>query len=135
MTQQKKLELSLLLLRITVFLVMLMWTIDKFINVDHAVAVYQHFYFISSNIASKFMFIFALIELAIIIGFLSGWQKKYTYGLVLLFHSVSTLSSWKHYLSPYEEINLLFFAAWPMLAACFALFLLRDQDTLYTIKK
>jgi hypothetical protein len=26
--------------------------------------------------------------------------------------------------------NLLFFAAWPMLAACFALYLLRDLDTL-----
>jgi putative oxidoreductase len=30
--------------------------------------------------------------------------------------------------------NLLFFAAWPMLAACIALYLLRDQDTLLTVK-
>lgn len=32
-----------------------------------------------------------------------------------------------------EGPNLLFFAAWPMLAACLALFLLRDEDTLATV--
>ena len=32
------------------------------------------------------------------------------------------------YLEPFD--HLLFFAAWPMLAACFALYLLRDDDTL-----
>jgi putative oxidoreductase len=29
-------------------------------------------------------------------------------------------------------VNLLFFAAWPMLAACFALYYLRESDTLGT---
>jgi hypothetical protein len=58
-------------------------------------------------------------------------QKRYTYGLVLVFHGVSTLSSWKQYIL---EPNLLFFAAWPMLAACIALYLLRDLDTLFTVR-
>ncbi len=56
--------------------------------------------------------------------------KTWTYGAVLLFHAVSTLSSWQMYLG---FDNLLFFAAWPMLAACFTLFWLRDQDTLLTV--
>jgi len=43
-------------------------------------------------------------------------------------HTVSTLSSYAQYLDPFN--NLLFFAAWPMLAACVALFLLRGHDTL-----
>lgn len=42
---------------------------------------------------------------------------------VLLLHGISTLSSYRQYLDPFN--NLLFFAAWPMLAACFALYLLR----------
>jgi putative oxidoreductase len=43
---------------------------------------------------------------------------------------VSTLASFGKYVAPFEPHNLLFFAAWPMLAACIALYLLRDSDTL-----
>lgn len=50
-------------------------------------------------------------------------------------HGVSTLVSWRDYLDPFEGPNLLFFAAWPMLAACFALFALRDFDRLWALEK
>lgn len=49
---------------------------------------------------------------------------------MLLLHAVSTFSSFPQYLDPFK--NLLFFAAWPMLAACIALYLLRDLDTMAT---
>ena len=52
---------------------------------------------------------------------------------MLLFHSISTLSSYKQYFAPFEGPNLLFFAAWPMLAACLALYLLRDLDTMWVV--
>lgn len=54
-----------------------------------------------------------------------------SYGRVLILYSVSTLSSDGQYMDPFN--NLLFFAAWPMLAACFALYSLRDLDTKWTI--
>jgi hypothetical protein len=38
-----------------------------------------------------------------------------------------------NYFSPWEGANLLFFAAWPMLAAAWALWWLRDYDTLFTV--
>lgn len=88
MSQARRIQVSLLALRLTVFLVMLMWTLDKFVNPEHA-------------------------------------------GAVLILHAVSTFSSFAQYLSPWQ--NLLFFAAWPMLAACLALYLLREHDTLATI--
>ena len=50
---------------------------------------------------------------------------------MLVLHAISTLSSYKMYLAAFD--NLLFFAAWPMLAACIALFYLRDLDTRFTI--
>jgi len=56
------------------------------------------------------------------------------YGAVLLLHGISTLSAYKQYLHPFEPHNLLFFAAWPMLAACFALYYLREADVLWTFK-
>ncbi len=59
-----------------------------------------------------------------------GIAKRWTYGLVLVMHAISTLASFRMYLG---FDNLLFFAAWPMLAACFALYLLRDHDNRWTV--
>lgn len=130
--QNNKLQLSLLLLRLSVFLVMFMWTIDKFINPGHAAKVYESFYNIA-GLEVVVMFAIGVIELIILLLFLVGYKKKYTYGAVLALHAVSTLSSFKQYLAPFDGPNLLFFAAWPMLAACFVLFLLRDQDKKWSI--
>ncbi|MDH3527876.1 MAG: hypothetical protein OEM43_10315, partial [Gammaproteobacteria bacterium] len=74
------------------------------------------------------------IELIILAGFISGAWKRITYGTVLALHTISTLASYKQYLAPYDGANILFFAAWPMLAACITLYLLRDRDTLLSLK-
>jgi uncharacterized membrane protein YkgB len=132
MGANQRLTLSLLLLRIGVFTVMFIWTLDKFIRPDHAAAVYQKFYFLG-GLGPLAFYIIGAIELLILIGFLFGFKKRWTYGAVLLFHAVSTFSSYQQYLSPFEGTNLLFFAAWPMLAACFSLYILRDQDTKWVI--
>ena len=135
MTQQNKaLPIALFGLRISVFLVMFVWTLDKFINPDHAAKVYEGFYFIG-GLESQVMLIIGISELIILTAFLIGWYKKFSYGLVLVLHAVSTLSAFKYYLSPFESPHLLFFAAWPMLAACVALFLLRDEDVLLTVRQ
>jgi hypothetical protein len=104
-----------------------MWTIDKFINPGHSAKVFGKFYHIA-GLDAVVMYGIGAIEICILLLFLAGYKKKYTYGAVLALHTVSTLSSFKQYLAPFDGPNLLFFAAWPMLAACFALFMLRDQD-------
>ena len=129
MNTPDRLPLSLLLLRLSVFLVMLMWTIDKILNPDHAAAVYEKFYFIG-GVTPTLLLGIALDELALLVAFVAGIAKTYTYGAVLLLHALSTLSSYQQYLNPFEGPNLLFFAAWPMLAACLALFWLRAEDRL-----
>lgn len=131
-SQDNKLQLSLLSLRVTVFLVMFMWTIDKFINPAHAIKLYENFYYIA-GLETVLMYLIGTIEIVILLLFLIGYKRRYTYGAVLLFHTVSTLSAFKQYLAPFEGPHLLFFAAWPMLAACFTLFLLRDQDNRLSI--
>lgn len=131
MNSDRRIPLVLVVLRLSVFLVMLMWTLDKFINPAHAAAVYKSFYFIG-GLTNIPIYIIGAIQLVIILGFVAGFQKRWTYLLVLFFHSVSTFSAFRQYFDPFE--NLLFFAAWPMLAACFTLYYLRDLDTLYTIE-
>ena len=130
----RRIPLVLLLLRLSVSLVMLMWTLDKFIKPDHAAAVFSKFYFIS-GLSHGIVYLIGAVQLIILIGFVIGFQKKLTYGAILFFHSVSTLSAFKLYFAPYQDVNLLFFAARPMLAACFTLFYLRDLDTLWVVQK
>ena len=128
--RKEPLEISLFSLRVTIFIVMLVWTLDKFINPGHASKIYESFYFLG-GLGNSTMYIVGGIELIILIGFLLGMYKKFTYGAVLGFHALSTLSTFKQYLTPYEGPNLLFFAAWPMLSGCLALFLLREYDSKY----
>lgn len=129
-SNDKSLHVSLLLLRLGVFMVMVMWTLDKFVQPEHAAAVFANFYMLEELGGGAFYAIGAA-QLLIVLGFGAGIFRTWTYGLVLAMHTISTFSSWKQYLAPFD--NLMFFAAWPMLAACIALFLLREDDVLLNL--
>lgn len=118
---------SLASLRVTVFLVMFMWTIDKFINPQHAAGIFKNFYGIG-GLSETLVYAIGAVELIIVIGFLLGLYRRITYGAVFVLHAISTLSSFRQYMDPFSGPNLLFFAAWPMLAAALTLYLLRDRD-------
>lgn len=122
-----QLAIPLLLLRLGIAVVMAFWTADKFVNPDHAGAVFDSFYGLGGLGGHAFTLIGAG-EALLVLAFAMGLYRTFSYAAVLLLHSISTLSSWRQYLDPFE--NLLFMAAWPMLAACIALFLLRRYDAL-----
>jgi len=124
--RRDRLGLSLLALRISVFIVMLVWTLDKFLHPEHAAGVYERFYFLG-GLGPAAVKAIGAAELVLIVAFVSGVAKRWTYGAVLVLHGVSTVASFRQYLDPFN--NLLFFAAWPMLAACLTLYLLREYDT------
>ena len=128
MKSRDRVPLALFTLRISIFVVMLMWTLDKLIDPDHAALVFEKFYQIS-GFEQVYFYIIGIAELALLLAFLVGYKKTISYGLVFIFHAISTLSSYNQYLDPYTYPNLLFFAAWPMLAACFTLYYLREYDT------
>lgn len=132
MKTDKNLALSLFALRVTVALVMLVWNLEKFINPQHAAKVFESFYRLG-GLGSGVMYAIGAVEMIIVAAFLGGFMKRYSYGMVLALHAISTFSSYKQYLAPFEGPNILFFAAWPMLAACLALYLLRDRDIMLTV--
>jgi len=127
------LKKGLFALRIGIFIVMFMWSIDKFINPNHAAAVFKKYYLIE-GLGASVSYILGTLQIFLVLSFLLGLFKRFSYGAVLLLHTVSTLSSWQMYLDPWGPKNLLFFAAFPMLAAIFCLYLLREEDTLLTLK-
>lgn len=125
---RKKLAIGLLLIRIGITAVFLMWTIDKFINPEHAAKVFEKFYKIPS-LSAALSYAVGGVQLLLVIAFLIGLFRTWTYGLILVMHAISTFSSWQQYLDPWTYPHLLFFAAIPMLAACITLWLMREFDT------
>jgi hypothetical protein len=122
---RRRLEISLVLLRLSVGLVMMVWAFDKVLNPDHGAAVLEGFYGLS-GVGESVIPVIGIVQGVIVLAFLLGIVRTWSYGAVLLMHAVTTLVSWSAYLQPLE--NILFFSAWPMLAGLIALFLLRDED-------
>jgi hypothetical protein len=121
----RKLALSLLLLRLSVGLVMLIWAFDKILNPDHGAAVFESFYGLA-GVGEAAIRGVGIAQAIIVVAFLLGVARTWSYGAILIMHGVTTLVSWSAYLQPLK--NILFFAAWPMLAALVTLFLLRAHD-------
>ena len=131
--ESRRIVTALLVLRLTIFFVMIIWTIDKFVRPAHAVSVYKHFYFLP-GFGGTIIYVIGVAELLLLLGFVIGFAPRVTYGLVFLLHVGSTFSSFRQYRHPFEGSNILFFAAWPMLGACFTLYYLCDLDTLWSVR-
>lgn len=122
------LKISLFSLRLSVFTVFLMWTLDKLLNPSRPKDFLPDYGAIITPLVG-------VAELILIILFLLGIKKTLSYGAVGVLHLLSTLATYRVFLHPFEaKVNLLYFTAWPMLAACLTLFLLREEDTWWTLK-
>ncbi|AXR06255.1 hypothetical protein [Salinimonas sediminis] len=129
---QSRLSWVLFALRISVFIVMFVWTLDKFVNPGHSMRIFEAFYSIK-GVNEILVYIMGSLQLVLVLAFVAGIAKRWTYGIIFILHGASTLSAFAQYFDAFN--NLLFFAAWPMLAACFALYVLRDADTRFTLGK
>ena len=96
--------------------------------------IFRHFYGLKGLGATAARTLGAL-ELALLVAFVLGFWKRWTYGFVLILHAASTFSSFREYLTPWRDDHLMFFAAWPMLAGCYTLFALRDSDVLLPVRR
>lgn len=132
MPHDKRISCCRLILRISVFSVMFMWTLDKFVNPRHAAGVYQAFYRLHDvgghpDVSYRHRRAGCHLRLP------HRLREKWTYGAMLAQHAVSTLSSYRQYLAPFDPGHLLFFTAGPMLAASFTLYYLRDRNTRWSV--
>jgi len=133
MPRDPKLEVSLLLMRLTIAAFMLVWAVDKVVATDHAQAVFARYYF--TDLSQQPLVIVGIVQIAIIAAFAAGFARFWTYGAVLLTHAASTASTYAQLANPWAAgpRGLLFWAAVPVLAATLALFLLRDRDRLLSV--
>lgn len=131
MKLQKKLRIGLALIRFSTGIFFLVWSLEKIIHPEVIQKIFSKFYLL--NISPTISIAIGIIQTLIILAFMAGLFKLWTYGAILGMHAISTLSSYKELFNPYEPPNHLFWAAVPLLAALVALFLLRKEDYLLAI--
>ena len=133
MDRDRNLELSLFLIRITTAVFMLIWAVDKIVNVKHAQAVFGAFY-AWKDASPQILLGIGIVQVVILLAFAAGILKFWTYGAVFLMHAASTLVGWSKMIPPYgPTASMTFWAAVPVLAGILALFLLRDRDRMLAV--
>ena len=133
MTSIRKMEIGLATIRITTAAFFLVWSIEKIVAPEIAQKVFTRFY--ASTISPGVSMAIGILQTAIVLLFLAGLFKLWTYGAILGMHALSTLSTYEPLLNPYTLPNHLFWAAVPTLGAIFALFLMRKEDQLLTFSE
>lgn len=126
-----RLRLPLLILRVTVGLFFLQWSVEKIVKPEVTASIFDNFYGLglSPTLAQVLGVIEALVALAIIAGF----KRRFVYGAAFVMHAGSTLSSWQQLIDPYSGGNHLFAAAVPLLAALWLLFRMAEYDDMYAV--
>jgi putative oxidoreductase len=126
-----RLPLALLVLRLGIFLVLIIWTIGKFVNPAEAISIYAGYYGV--QLGRTAMYVLGTVELVVVLAFVAGFQKRISRAIVMAMVATTVLLPGQLYFHPYMDHILLFFAFWTMLAGCFALYSLRDYDTLWSL--
>ena len=121
-------QIGLFILRVGLGLFLLLWGLDKILSPESTLKVFEIFYFMPIGVNAAY--VIGVAEVLLSIAIIAGYQKKYSYGLGLILHGISTLSTWKQLIDPFGK-NHLFIAALPVLAGFITLYLLRDKDKLW----
>lgn len=123
---------SLLVLRISLGLLMLIWGIDKLVNVEHGLEVSKHFYldlFSSTTLLQAFGVLQITLGLAVVLGCL----RRFAYPLLLLITGATLFGVWRSVVDPWgwylEGGNVLFYPSLIIFAAAWVLYCFRDEDT------
>lgn len=122
---------SLLLLRISLGLLMLIWGVDKLVNVQHGLTVSQHFYLGAFN-SAVLLKAFGIAQMALGVLIVLGLARRVAYPLLLAVTGVTLLGVWKSVVDPWgwylKGANVLFYPSLIIFAAGLVLWAFRDED-------
>lgn len=124
---------SLLALRITIALLVLLWGIDKIVDPAHAIRVSDTFY---RGLLSQgaLMPVLGILQVGLALLAMVGLFRRIVDPLMLLVNLGSMLGVWRSVVDPWgwvlEGTNVLFFPSVIVVAGCLVLIAFRDQESL-----
>lgn len=124
---------SLFLLRVSTGWLLVLWGLDKLVNVEHSLAVAERFY-LGMGATAWFLHAFGVFEVVVGLLVVLGAWRRAAYPVALLILAVSGLSVWKSILDPWgwvlEGTNVLFYPSLVIFAGALVMWAFRDEDTI-----
>lgn len=122
---------SLLLTRITLGWLLVLWGLDKLVNVEHSIRVADSFYF---GIASgqQILSVFGVLEILLGLFVIVGFMRRYAYPIATVVLALTAVGVWRSIVDPWgwvlEGTNVLFYPSAIILAAALVLWGFQDED-------
>ena len=124
---------SLLLLRVSLGLLMLIWGVDKLVNVQHGLEVSKHFYLGAFN-SVVLLQAFGVAQMALGVLIVLGVGRRIAYPALLAITGATLLGVWKSVIDPWgwylEGASVLFYPSLIIFAASLVLWAFQDDDRL-----
>ena len=124
---------SLLLLRASLGLLMLIWGVDKLVNVEHGLEVSRYFY-LGAFDSAVLLKAFGVVQMALGVLILLGLARRFAYPALLAVTGVTLLGVWRSVVDPWgwylDGANVLFYPSLIIFAASLVLWAFRDEDHL-----
>jgi len=140
MTSARNIQLALFSLRLSLFILMIVWAYLKIAapasyagDGAERAGIFAGFYGVS--VGQGLVLGIGAAQIIFLLAYVAGLLKTITVGGVLMMNTASLLVSMPKILNPFEQPNLLFLASVPILGASLAHFLLRKDDTFLSLGK
>jgi putative oxidoreductase len=127
--------LSMVVLRISLGLLMLIWGVDKLVNVEHGMLVSERFYLGAFSVPALLQ-AFGVAQMTLGTLIVLGLFGKYLYPVLVVITGVTLLAVWRSIIDPWgrylEGANALFFPSLVIFAGALVLMGFREFD-LYSL--
>lgn len=123
----KRISISLLIMRLSIAAFFGVWSSLKFYRPEWFENVFQNSYgleFVTSHMAT----LVGVIQMVIVLSFVLGFQRGLSYAVMALMQAAGVLASIPNLMNFTQYPNNLMWAAVPALGAAIALFVLREYD-------
>jgi putative oxidoreductase len=131
-------NVSLLALRISIALLVLLWGVGKIVDSEHAIAISDNFYLGLLSLPSL-MPILGVAQVGVSVLAMVGLLRTVVDPLMLLINLGSMIGVWRSIVDPWgwflDGTNVLFFPSLIVAAGCLVLIAFRDQEVLVLDRK
>lgn len=132
MPDKRKLELALLILRVSIGAFLAVWASLKFLRPEWMVHVFRNSYG-QAWVTQDLAFVVGTLQALIVLAFLIGFARTITYGFVTLMHATGVIASIPSLMNFTKFPSNLLWTSVATLGALIALFILRDWDNLFSV--
>ncbi|MEA5596742.1 ATP-binding protein [Rivularia sp. UHCC 0363] len=133
MANEKRIEIGLFVMRLSIGIFFLALIIQKLVATQRTSGIFAGFYSCEIPITLSYSLLF--FAAVLVIFFLAGLYKTFSYGALLGMQLVSVTSIYKEMLQPFQSNYILFWISIPLIGTLITLFLLRYNDNFLTFNK